>query len=95
VGTTTYLIPAEGFPAVARATCFGIAAASGKLGAVLGTALFPVCEASFGLEAVLITSGCMSLAGAGVTLLLSPRVDADPAELDRASAADSRVSSSR
>jgi PHS family inorganic phosphate transporter-like MFS transporter len=34
---TTFVVPAEAFPTRARATCHGISAASGKLGAVLGS----------------------------------------------------------
>jgi PHS family inorganic phosphate transporter-like MFS transporter len=34
--TTTFVIPGEVFPTSARATCHGISAASGKLGAVAG-----------------------------------------------------------
>jgi len=42
--TTSYVIPAESFPTWARATCHGLSAASGKLGAVVG---------SFGLGTIL------------------------------------------
>ena len=35
---TTFVIPAEAFPTAARATCHGISAASGKIGAALGAA---------------------------------------------------------
>mmetsp|Transcript_88473 Transcript_88473/g.245728 ORF Transcript_88473/g.245728 Transcript_88473/m.245728 type:complete len:486 (+) Transcript_88473:267-1724(+) len=82
VSISTYLIPAECFPAMARATCFGIAAASGKFGALVGTSLFPICEAAFGLEAVMLASGCISFLGILVTLAFTPRVDVDPAKLD-------------
>jgi len=46
--TTTYVIPSESFPTWARATCHGISAASGKLGAVVGT---------FGLGEIIETGG--------------------------------------
>lgn len=36
--TTTFIMPAEAFPTAYRALCFGIAAAAGKLGAVVGVA---------------------------------------------------------
>jgi len=39
--TTTFVLPAELFPTASRATAFGLAAAAGKLGAVLGTAVMP------------------------------------------------------
>eukprot|EP00416_Gambierdiscus_australes_P018966 CAMPEP_0171074170 /NCGR_PEP_ID=MMETSP0766_2-20121228/11967_1 /TAXON_ID=439317 /ORGANISM="Gambierdiscus australes, Strain CAWD 149" /LENGTH=472 /DNA_ID=CAMNT_0011530933 /DNA_START=27 /DNA_END=1445 /DNA_ORIENTATION=+ len=72
VGITTYLIPAECIPASARGTCVGIAAASGKVGGMVGTALFPICEAAYGLNFVLLISGFVSLLGAFVTVLLTP-----------------------
>ncbi|GJY99585.1 inorganic phosphate transporter 1-4 [Tanacetum coccineum] len=34
--TTTFVVPAEIFPARVRSTCHGISAASGKLGAIVG-----------------------------------------------------------
>jgi hypothetical protein len=37
--TTTFVIPSEAFPTRAKATCHGISAASGKLGAVIGAAM--------------------------------------------------------
>lgn len=37
--TSTFVIPAEAFPTRAKATCHGISAASGKLGAVIGAAM--------------------------------------------------------
>lgn len=46
--TTTYVIPSESFPTWARATCHGISAASGKLGAVVG---------SFGLGEIIEKGG--------------------------------------
>jgi MFS transporter, PHS family, inorganic phosphate transporter len=38
--TTTYIIPSIIFPTIERGTCHGISAASGKLGAILGTQVF-------------------------------------------------------
>ncbi|CAE7884060.1 PHT1-13, partial [Symbiodinium sp. KB8] len=43
--TTTFVIPSESFPTRARATCHGLSAASGKMGAVIGGAtLHPLME---------------------------------------------------
>ena len=39
-GVTTYAIPAELFPTAARATCHGLSAATGKLGAAIGSYAF-------------------------------------------------------
>jgi hypothetical protein len=36
--TTTFVVPAEAFPTRAKATCHGLSAASGKIGAALGAA---------------------------------------------------------
>jgi PHS family inorganic phosphate transporter-like MFS transporter len=35
--STTFIVPAEIFPARLRSTCHGISAASGKLGAIVGS----------------------------------------------------------
>lgn len=71
-GLSNYIIPAESFPAVVRSTGHGIAAASGKMGAVVGTALFPLGEHYFGLRAVFFMCGAVNLLGLGSTLLFFP-----------------------
>jgi PHS family inorganic phosphate transporter-like MFS transporter len=67
--TTTFVVPSEVFRPEVRATCHGISAASGKLGAVVGNALmaFILHGSSNGPAATLIFSGVVSLLG----LLLS------------------------
>lgn len=40
--TTTFVIPGEIYPAEVRATCHGISAACGKLGAATGAYFFPI-----------------------------------------------------
>ncbi|CAE8611290.1 unnamed protein product [Polarella glacialis] len=72
LGVATYLVPTENFPASVRATCVGIAAASGKFGALIGTSLFPVAVASFGLQAVLLGGAFIMLSGCVVTSLFTP-----------------------
>lgn len=72
VGITTYLIPSEAFPAAVRGTCVGLSAASGKVGASLGTAFFPVTEKSFGLSAVLVACAAIMAAGSAATFILIP-----------------------
>jgi len=71
--TTTYVLPAESFPTLVRATCHGISAASGKLGAVIGGAsLDPILHAFgtddvdivMGLRLVLFVCGGLSMIGA-------------------------------
>merc|ERR1712137_576999 len=53
IGITTYLVPSESFPATLRGTAVGLSAASGKIGAAIGTGTFPLIEASKGLSTVL------------------------------------------
>jgi len=72
VAITTYVIPTWSFPTSARATVVGLASAAGKVGAVLGAALFPICEAKFGLKIVLAASGFVSFIGVLVTIMLTP-----------------------
>ncbi|GAA3063111.1 MFS transporter [Streptomyces glomeratus] len=50
---TTFTLPAEVFPSEMRAAGHGFAAGCGKLGAALGTFLFPVLLAGIGEAALL------------------------------------------
>lgn len=76
--TTTYVIPSESFPTRARATCHGISAASGKLGAVVGgetlgrlaTRLGGKNSAS-GLRVVLAICSVVSMFGAAWTSIFT------------------------
>ena len=63
-GTMTYLIPGEIYPVKVRATCHGISAASGKVGASLGSLGFGLLFAKAGLRAT-----CGLSAALCVTLL--------------------------
>jgi len=83
IGITTYLVPTEHFPASARGTCVGIAAASGKLGGVVGTALFPIWEARYGLSMVMVSSGIVSLLGAFTTVMFTPATRAEDARAEK------------
>ena len=62
---TTFVIPSELFPTSIRATAHGISAASGKLGAALGTAVMPVllAKANKSLSVVLYVSAAISAVG--------------------------------
>jgi PHS family inorganic phosphate transporter-like MFS transporter len=73
IGVSTYLIPSEYFPAASRATCVGISAASGKMGGVIGTAIFPTLFQRAGMNASMTICGFVTFAGFLVTVLLSPR----------------------
>mmetsp|Transcript_117031 Transcript_117031/g.331208 ORF Transcript_117031/g.331208 Transcript_117031/m.331208 type:complete len:450 (+) Transcript_117031:65-1414(+) len=70
---TTFVLPAELFPTRVRATCHGISAACGKIGAVVGTAALPILEESYGMALVYSVSACIAFAGAVVTYLFIPR----------------------
>jgi PHS family inorganic phosphate transporter-like MFS transporter len=67
---TTFLLPVEVFPTRVRATAHGIAAASGKLGAIVTSFAFGSLTDRIGLPGVLgFLSGIMALCAA-VTLLI-------------------------
>lgn len=73
LGVTTYLIPTESFSAAARGTAVGLAAASGKFGALLGTALFPFLQHGVGFVPIMMISGLLAIVGMLVTLHLLPQ----------------------
>lgn len=69
----TFVIPADVFPTVVRATCHGFSAACGKIGAVLGTAMFAPAKESFGIEAVFGCCALVAFSGAVMTHIFVPR----------------------
>lgn len=72
VGITTYLVPTESFPAVARGTGVGLSAACGKVGAAIGTGLFPTVQAALGLGSVMTFCGGLLLFACAVTWSMTP-----------------------
>lgn len=70
---STFVIPAECFPTKAKASCHGISAASGKIGAALGAAAMqPLITASAnGLQTVLYICAGLSFLGLAWTLWLT------------------------
>ena len=68
--TTTFIIPSEIYPASVRATCHGISAAFGKLGAIVGSAGFPPCIAAVGLDGVMYICAGIAAAGLLVSIFL-------------------------
>mmetsp|Transcript_81770 Transcript_81770/g.240045 ORF Transcript_81770/g.240045 Transcript_81770/m.240045 type:complete len:449 (+) Transcript_81770:197-1543(+) len=80
-GTICYIIPTQNFPARVHATCCGIAAAAGKMGALLGTAVFPIVEDAYGISILMLMCCCFGFAGLIVTAILTPRHPPDSAEL--------------
>lgn len=63
----TYLLAGEVFPTPVRGLGAGLAAATGKVGAVLTAFLFPILLADWGTERLLPLLAVTSLAGAAVT----------------------------
>ncbi|XP_022138411.1 inorganic phosphate transporter 1-4-like [Momordica charantia] len=81
--STTFIVPAEIFPARLRSTCHGISAASGKAGAIVGAFGFlyaaqskdpnltdPGYPTGIGVKNSLIVLGCVNFLGALFTLLV-------------------------
>ncbi|KAG6574919.1 putative inorganic phosphate transporter 1-7, partial [Cucurbita argyrosperma subsp. sororia] len=81
--STTFIVPAEIFPARLRSTCHGISAAAGKAGAIVGAFGFlyaaqskdpamtePGYPTGIGVKNALIVLGCINFLGALFTLLV-------------------------
>jgi len=81
--TTTFIIPVEIYPTVIRATCHGLSAASGKIGAVIGATAFSPIEDMYGIHTVLISCGVVTLTGAAFTWGFTSDKILDLAELDK------------
>uniref|UniRef100_A0A7S3H6B0 Major facilitator superfamily (MFS) profile domain-containing protein n=1 Tax=Spumella elongata TaxID=89044 RepID=A0A7S3H6B0_9STRA len=82
--TTSFVIPGEIFPAEVRATCHGISAASGKLGAATGAFFFPhllgpdgaTAPTTAGIRLTMLVCGIVAVLGVAVTYLFIPTYDA-------------------
>ncbi len=70
--TTTFVLPAEIFPAAVRTTSHGIAATIGKIGAAVGTFSFPLLQAKFGLPGPMWIAGASCIIGFVLTWSLLP-----------------------
>ncbi len=70
VASTTFVIPGEAFPTRYRATAHGIAAAAGKIGAIITTVVFGYLTASIGVDHTIIFMAGINFLGAISTLLL-------------------------
>jgi PHS family inorganic phosphate transporter-like MFS transporter len=74
--STTFIVPAELFPAHYRGTCHGISAASGKLGAIVGAFGFLYSSQpipfGIGLQQSLGILAATNFCGLIVTLILTP-----------------------
>ena len=65
--STTFILPAETFPAHMRTTMNGFSAAMGKLGATLGTAAFKSMQSAVGVDGTMVACAVVSLLGLIVT----------------------------
>lgn len=70
--TTTFIIPAEAFPTRYRCTLYGISAASGKLGSVLGQIVVIKVQSNKRLGITLILFVLVMLVGATLSQYLTP-----------------------
>jgi PHS family inorganic phosphate transporter-like MFS transporter len=70
---TTFIIPSEIYPSSVRATCHGLSAAFGKLGAIVGAAGFPACVEALRLDGVMYVCAGIAVAGFLVTIGLLDR----------------------
>ena len=69
---TTFVYPAEVFPAGTRTTGHGIAAAMGKIGGFIGVFTFPLLMSWNGLPAAETAAGIVSVLGAIFTYFMLP-----------------------
>ncbi|VVB07240.1 unnamed protein product [Arabis nemorensis] len=69
---TTFVLPAEIFPARLRSTCHGISAASGKAGAMVGSFGFAALVKTVGLKTTLYIMGGINMVGLLITFLCIP-----------------------
>jgi PHS family inorganic phosphate transporter-like MFS transporter len=67
---TTFVVPAEIFPARLRSTCHGISAASGKAGAIVGAFGFLYAADGIGVRKTLIVLGVINFLGMIFTFLV-------------------------
>ncbi|CAL0299863.1 unnamed protein product [Lupinus luteus] len=67
---TTFIVPAEIFPARLRSTCHGISAAAGKAGAIVGAFGFVYAESTIGVRYTLIILGVINFFGMMFTFLV-------------------------
>eukprot|EP00981_Chlorochromonas_danica_P004817 scaffold967_cov173-Ochromonas_danica.AAC.28 len=86
--TTTFVIPGEIYPTEVRATCHGLSAACGKLGAATGAYFFPLLlgpqgalnPTADGMKMAMIACGIVGLLGAAASYFLTPNYDSNKLE---------------
>ena len=67
--STTFILPAETYPANIRATLNGFSAACGKAGATLGSSTFKIFSKAYGLPLTMGACAIVSFAGLLLTFL--------------------------
>jgi MFS family permease len=72
VPTTTFVIPNELFPQHVRASCNGLSAAAGKVGAFSGSFIFPYIYDDLGIAYIFYFSAVIALCGVACTLCFIP-----------------------
>jgi len=70
--STTFIIPALHFPVSERATCHGISSSSGKLGAVFGSAVFPLLNYTYGTAGIFTAVVFVCCLGVVLTVVFCP-----------------------
>ncbi|KAN0029152.1 hypothetical protein ACTFIV_011027 [Dictyostelium citrinum] len=89
--TTTFVLPSESFPTKIRATCHGLSAAAGKIGAVIGGATIKPLFTNYGLGKTLIVCGAIAFVGLILTFFVvqetmgKPVVEDEDIQLDNIS----------
>lgn len=71
------MIPSDLFAKDARTLCHGISAASGKLGAVVGIAIFPPLMEGLGLGGTMFFCAGVAFLGTGATVALLRKKEVD------------------
>jgi PHS family inorganic phosphate transporter-like MFS transporter len=79
---STYTIPTEAFPTAVRSTFFGLAAGMGKVGALIGAAVFEPLVGAIGFAGVYLMCAGVAILGCIITLLLVPRHGAQALQRD-------------
>ncbi|KYR02743.1 major facilitator superfamily protein [Tieghemostelium lacteum] len=89
--TTTFVLPSESFPTKVRATCHGISAACGKIGAVIGGAAISPFFHAFGLGKTLIVCSSIAFVGFLLTFFIVQETMGKPIQEDELSIDDDTI----
>ncbi|EGC28439.1 hypothetical protein DICPUDRAFT_59395 [Dictyostelium purpureum] len=93
--TTTFVLPSESFPTKIRATCHGLSAAAGKIGAVIGGATIKPLFTNYGLDKTLIVCGAIAFVGLILTFFIveetmgKPIIEDEEVEMEQIESIDS------